>query len=236
MTDVTNVSERTDTERALVVREASGAERVIALELPLPAPLSIGRDETCDIRIQSPYVSRQHARIESRDDEFLLVDLGSRNGSLLNGARVEGIAPLHAGDVIAIGDASIRCVFGAPAPEQTRTMVFQGASAAPSAPPAAETAPDAIHVDAQTFEVSIGGAPPARRLSAQEFQLLSYLYEHHERVCTRRELGDAIWGRDQWDPNMLHRLVHRLKEKIEPNPDKPRYVQTVPWVGYRLTA
>ena len=53
---------------------------------------------------------------------------------------------------------------------------------------------------------------------------------------TRRELGDAIWGRDQWDPNMLHRLVHRLKEKIEPNPDKPRYVQTVPWVGYRLTA
>ena len=30
-------------------------------------------------------------------------------------------------------------------------------------------------------------------------------------------------------------LVHRLKEKLEPEPAKPRYLQTVPWVGYRLT-
>jgi DNA-binding response OmpR family regulator len=34
---------------------------------------------------------------------------------------------------------------------------------------------------------------------------------------------------------MLHRLVHRLKEKIEPTPEKTRYIQTVPWVGYRVT-
>ncbi|MGH2353957.1 MAG: winged helix-turn-helix domain-containing protein, partial [Chloroflexota bacterium] len=58
---------------------------------------------------------------------------------------------------------------------------------------------------------------------------------HRDRVCVRQELGDAIWGAHNWDPNMLHRLVYRLKEKLEPNPERPRYVQTVPWVGYRLT-
>jgi DNA-binding response OmpR family regulator len=94
---------------------------------------------------------------------------------------------------------------------------------------------DTLRVDANTYEVLVAGQPLARRLSAQEFQLLSYLFEHRQRVCTRQELGDAIWGRDRWDPNMLHRLVHRLKEKLEPTPDKPRYVQTVPWIGYRVT-
>ena len=34
---------------------------------------------------------------------------------------------------------------------------------------------------------------------------------------------------------MLHRLVSRLKEKVEPAPERPRYIQTVPWVSYRLT-
>ncbi len=234
MADVNDVP---DAERALVVREASGTERVIALEDPLPEPVTIGRDATCTISIQSPYVSRQHARVESHDGELVLVDLGSRNGSLLNGARVQGSAPLHEGDVIAIGDATIRCAFGGDSVGQTRTMIFQGPHAAQPGAPAPEAPPaaDALRVDPQTYEVSIGGEPLSRRLSAQEFQLLSYLYQHQERVCTRRELGDAIWGRDRWDPNMLHRLVHRLKEKLEPDPDKPRYVQTIPWVGYRLT-
>lgn len=81
----------------------------------------------------------------------------------------------------------------------------------------------------------IGETKHERRLSAQEFHLLAYLYVHQDRVCTREELGDAIWGADRWDMNMLHRLVHRLKEKLEPNPERPRYVQTVPWIGYRLT-
>jgi DNA-binding response OmpR family regulator len=90
-------------------------------------------------------------------------------------------------------------------------------------------------VDAKLYEVWIGPRRLDRRLSAQEFELLRYLYERTDRVCTRRELGDAIWDEGNWDANMLHRLVHRLKEKLEPKPDSRRYVQTVPQVGYRLT-
>ena len=111
---------------------------------------------------------------------------------------------------------------------QLRHVVIGGGAASAEAP-------DQLRVNSQTHEVWIGEELFRRRLSSQEFQLLSYLYEQHPRVCTRRELGDAIWGEYNWDLNMLHRLVHRLKEKVEPDSEQPRYVQTVSGVGYRIT-
>jgi DNA-binding response OmpR family regulator len=69
-----------------------------------------------------------------------------------------------------------------------------------------------------------------------EFRLIALLHEAEGAVRERDQLGDAIWGEGQWDLNMLHRLVHRLKEKIEPTIDKPRYIITVAGVGYRLQA
>ena len=219
-------------ELTLLVREASGVERVVPVGAAAEA-LTIGREPDCAVHIDSPYVSRTHARIEWQDGEPILVDLGSRNGSLLNGIRVQGSAPLRDGDAIVIGDAAIRCRFNRTLDHPTRTLEFHGVAVAPAEPPAVSA--DTLRVDASTYEVHIGDHPLARRLSAQEFQLLGYLFEHRQRVCTRQELGDAIWGRDLWDVNMLHRLVHRLKEKLEPEPAKPRYLQTVPWVGYRLT-
>jgi predicted ATPase len=93
-----------------------------------------------------------------------------------------------------------------------------------------------LHVDARTYEVRRGAHPLAARLSAQEFALLAYLYERSDRVCTRRELGDATWGTHNWEPTMLYRLVRRLRQKLEPDPGRPRYLHTVPGIGYRLTA
>jgi hypothetical protein len=208
---------------SLLVKDASGSERMVSLDQP---SLLIGRDEKCEVHIPSAYVSRQHARIDVRDDGVFLVDLGSRNGSLLNNVRVEQSAPLRAGDVIGIGDATIECLAATATGDRTRTLGPRQVEPA---------APDRMQVDALTYEVRIGDQLVERRLSAQEFKLLSYLFQHRDRVCARQELGDAIWGAHNWDPNMLHRLVSRLKEKIEPAPERPRYIQTVPWVGYRLT-
>jgi DNA-binding winged helix-turn-helix (wHTH) protein len=61
-----------------------------------------------------------------------------------------------------------------------------------------------------------------------------YLYERAGRVCSRQELGDAVWGRDRWDPDMLYQLVRRVKAKLEPDPAHPRYLHNVPGFGYRL--
>jgi hypothetical protein len=210
--------------RTILIRDSAGAERAVSVDQPI---ITIGREPSSTIRIDSLYVSRKHARIEQDTELAVLVDLGSSNGTSLNGERVEGTARLSAGDIVRIGDVTLECLAEDLTDGSTRTLTAKR----PEAPPP----PDLLRVDVQAYEVYVGEEKLERRLSAQEFELLSYLYTNRERVCQRQELGDAIWGAGNWDPNMLHRLFHRLKVKLEPNPEKPRYVQTVPWVGYRLT-
>jgi pSer/pThr/pTyr-binding forkhead associated (FHA) protein len=206
----------------LVVRDAA-VTRMVPLDRDI---VTIGRAAECTIRLNSLYVSRQHARIERHGERRVLIDLGSRNGSELNGQRVDGAAWLQPGDLVVIADATIECL-AAPIPAGTTLPL---AMRQPTA-----TQPDLLRVDSQLHEVWLGDHALARRLSAQEFQLLAYLDQRRDRVCSRQELGDAVWGAGCWDLNMLHRLVHRLKEKLEPDPARPRYIQTVPQIGYRVT-
>jgi hypothetical protein len=72
-----------------------------------PAGTIIGRSKKCDIVIDSKHVSRQHARILSTsDEEWLVEDLGSSNGTFVNGERVKSY-PISQADVIEIGLASL---------------------------------------------------------------------------------------------------------------------------------
>lgn len=63
----------------------------------------IGRSSECQVTIEDPLVSRQHARIVIDGEEALLEDLGSRNGVKLNGASIKKPAPLKDGDRLRIG-------------------------------------------------------------------------------------------------------------------------------------
>jgi pSer/pThr/pTyr-binding forkhead associated (FHA) protein len=67
----------------------------------------VGRAPSADVRIDDPRVSRLHARIEMRDDGVYVEDLGSRNGTLVDGAPVVSSRQLANGDEITIGTASI---------------------------------------------------------------------------------------------------------------------------------
>ena len=66
-------------------------------------PLSIGRSREADIPLLDDKVSRVHCGIRLSDGEFYIKDLKSRNGTFVNGARVEDTAKLKAGDRIQIG-------------------------------------------------------------------------------------------------------------------------------------
>jgi diguanylate cyclase (GGDEF)-like protein len=81
---------------------------------PVDPPLTLsnrtvvlGRSEDCDLIVDDNQVSRHHARIEPRDGGFLLTDLQSTNGTLLNGEHVSS-AHLHDGDSLCLGDAVFR--------------------------------------------------------------------------------------------------------------------------------
>ena len=67
----------------------------------------IGRSRRCDLKIESPLVSRRHCRIEPRDSGFFLRDLGSQNGTWIDGEKIDH-AFLQAGDRFVAGDVVLR--------------------------------------------------------------------------------------------------------------------------------
>lgn len=84
-------------------------------EYPLPEhTVTIGREPINDIVMNDPEVSRRHTRISYRDGQFLAEDLGSTNGTFINGRRLTGPSPLFHGDIVDLGD-SISFTFHDPA-------------------------------------------------------------------------------------------------------------------------
>jgi two-component system KDP operon response regulator KdpE len=73
------------------------------------------------------------------------------------------------------------------------------------------------------------------RLSPKEFELISLLARNADRVLTHRVILKTIWGPQAvHEPEHLWVLMGQLRKKIEPDPSKPRYLISEPWVGYRL--
>jgi hypothetical protein len=89
------------------IRLSIAAGSAVSTTFEHPGPVvRIGRDPACELALQgeaSNSVSRQHAQIELSDDGATLTDLGSSNGTLLNGRLLQGAAPLRVGDQIQMG-------------------------------------------------------------------------------------------------------------------------------------
>ena len=74
--------------------------------------LSIGRSKDADVQIDDRYASGIHARVFARRDRYFVEDMGSTNGTLLNGATLKGEAELIDGDTVQIGDTEFRLETG----------------------------------------------------------------------------------------------------------------------------
>jgi DNA-binding response OmpR family regulator len=73
------------------------------------------------------------------------------------------------------------------------------------------------------------------RLTFSEFELLDALMADPGRLLNRQELLRAIWGDSAYrDPRAIDVHIRHLREKLEPEPDNPRYILTVRGAGYRL--
>jgi DNA-binding response OmpR family regulator len=90
-----------------------------------------------------------------------------------------------------------------------------------------------LHIDPLRRTVQIGGKLPA--LTAKEFDLLWLMASHPQQVFTREQLLDRVWGYEFYgDESTVTVHIRRLREKIEPDPSRPIYVQTVWGVGYKF--
>lgn len=83
------------------------------------------------------------------------------------------------------------------------------------------------------YEVRLAGKPVT--LSSREFELLELLASDPGSVFTRDQIMEHVWGdRNATDPNSVTVFVRKIREKIEQDPSKPRYLITVWRVGYKL--
>ena len=75
----------------------------------------------------------------------------------------------------------------------------------------------------------------AAHLTPTELDLLRYLTQHANEAISHRELLQAVWGPDYGDQvDYLRAFIKSLRKKIELNPERPQYITTEPWVGYRF--
>lgn len=92
----------------LIVERSAGRSPRVGERFSLRASTSIGRDAGNDVPLTDEAASARHAVLELRDGEWWIEDLGSTNGTLVNGQRIEKRERVRFGDEIAIGRVALR--------------------------------------------------------------------------------------------------------------------------------
>lgn len=184
--------------------------------------LLIGRAPDCTIVIPDRQVSRHHAAVWLDDQGAWLEDLGSKNGTFLNGERVLVPTPLHDGDEIQIALA--------------QKLIFLSSEAtlpleeAPSAPPGR------LRLDAAARRVWIAGQEVLPPLSVAQFRLLEVLYHRAGEVVPREDIIRAVWGEEAVgvSAQALDALVRRLRDRLAEFDPGHQYIVSVRGHGLRL--
>ena len=183
----------------------------------------IGRSEDCDVVLVERQVSRHHAQIRRLDSQYVLEDLGSRNGTYVNGREVTEPHILQDGDEIQIALCVRLSFVGA---EATVPLVFERRRKRPG-----------LYLDRERHVVLIGERELNPPLSLAQYRLLELLYDRAGRVCSRDEIVEAVWpeaAEEGVSDQAMDALVRRLRERVgEVDPDH-QYIVTVRGHGFRL--
>jgi hypothetical protein len=196
--------------------------RFLLQEFDLPiGEVVVGRSPDCHITIEDPLISRQHAKIVVTPTSATFVDLGSRNGSRINGRQVSGSTPLADADRIRLGAQELVFFEVGPerrAPRQTGAMLFcnkcatpfpEGARVCPhcGAPPSAftredETMSGVFLEPRRTWMLQLMGEVLERALSTQKL-------EEAERILQRAvdEFANRLAAADPVDDRQLTQIA-----------------------------
>jgi hypothetical protein len=95
-----------------------------------------------------------------------------------------------------------------------------------------------IRIDVEAGDVWVDGEL-APLLTELEYNLILLLYGNIDKICDKYKIVESVWGEsyiDEVDDARIEKLVSRLRHKIEPDPEEPRYLMTVRGRGYRLVS
>jgi hypothetical protein len=194
---------------ALLLQQPDGAAR----ELPLEAErVVLGRDPGCDIVLAGRLISRQHAGITRAGRVYTLEDLGSRNGTAVNGQPLSGPWVLHDGDCIDLGGIG--------------QLIFVDGDATSTRPN-----PPAVGVwlDAAAQDTWVDGQRLMPQLSPAQFALLQVLAAHTDQICTRDQIVAAVWPdvADGVSDEAIDALVKRVRARLAEAPNGQHYLATL---------
>ncbi len=183
----------------------------------------VGRSPDSGLFIDESFVSRHHAVISSDNSTYSIRDLGSKNGTWVNGQRI-GDSPeiLQDGDIIHFGSptSSVRFM----GDDRTVTLNVKDFNSG-------------LRVDMAGREVYIDGSMITPRLSRKEFDILSLLWERREIACSRDEMIAKGWPeRTEGDVSdtEIEQYVLRIRRHIGDTGRRPKQLVTVHGFGYKL--
>ena len=189
----------------------------------------VGRDDACHVIIQNRQVSRYHARLVNLPEGVQLEDLGSKNGTHVNGQEIVEPILLQDGDVIQIAFAQ-------------QFIYLSSDSTLPLELPPGESVentaiPRLLRLDKRARRVWIGNEELLPPLSVSQYQLLEILSDNPGRVVSRSELVQAVWGQEDAvgiSEQALDALVRRLRDRLAAINSEHQFLITVRGHGLRL--
>ena len=182
----------------------------------------IGRGSDCQIVLPERQVSRHHVKITHENGGYILHDLGSRNGTHLNGTQFEGQIQLQDGDEISIA-LCVKLVFVGT--DATIPLTFE--------PPTQE---GNLQIDEAQRAVIINGQELNPPLSLAQFRLLELLYNGQGAVCSRDAIVEVVWPGTEGlgvSEQAIDALVRRLRDRLS-ELDEHNYIVTVRGHGFRI--
>lgn len=184
----------------------------------------IGREAERHIVIDAPAVSRSHAEIRRTAHGYMIIDLESRNGTFLNGERLEEDPhPLRDGDEIVVAGVE--------------TLRFVDPLATPMAPAIGRLT--GVWIDPETRAVWVDAQPVEPPLSDRQQVLLELLFEHEDDLVERTTIVDQVWAdaaAEGVSAEAVDALVKRLKARIRPLQLHGDYLEVRRGRGIRLSS
>ena len=186
----------------------------------------VGRVPTCDVVLPDHLVSRQHAEIRRESFGYIVRDLGSSNGTFVNGQRLSAdeSRPLRDGDTLRLGSSELQ--FHDP----SATLRVPGLSESVAVAP--------VFLDHRQQEAYVRGRPLS--LAPKEFAFLALLAERPGEVRRRAEIARLVWPEYSGAVSNynIDVLASRLRQRLSAaaGPEAAGWLVTVKKRGYRLVA
>lgn len=188
----------------------------------LSRTIVLGREPTCDVVVADRQISRYHARLTPTPEGMIFEDLGSKNGTHLNGTILTAPVVLQDGDILSIAMA-----------QQFMFLVSDATT-----PLTENSLPSGrLMMDSRSRRVWVNQQQVVPPLSAQQFKLLWLLYKNNGEVVSRPDLVAEVWGGDHAEgvsDQALDALIRRLRERIAVQDPSHKYIDTVRGHGIRL--